>query len=428
MKIAMLTNNYKPFVGGVPISVERQADELTKLGHEVTVFAPEYEGCKQEEQEPHRERIIQCRSSKRKLENGMVYPGLISKEMLQVFEKETFDCIHVHHPMFVGPMALYLGRKYKVPVIYTYHTRYEDYLHYLRYFQEIEEKGAIRGKIFAFSKEKIVPTYMRWFTNQCDLVLTPTAGMQKMLRCSGTKTPTAVFPTGLKDSFFLRDEEKIQTIRRKYLQGSTHLFCTVSRLEEEKNPKFLLQGIAKLKERMQESFRVLFVGDGSMREQLETMAKELGIEEETVFLGNVKNEEIKHYVGACELFLFASKSETQGIVLAEAFAAGCPVIAVDATGVEDMVVDGKNGYKTKEDVEEWTQKIVEALHPDTYMELKTQAELSAAAFNSSKLAVYEEMLYAQCIDKKRRGEENYEIATSRIENFGASVQRLFKTS
>lgn len=428
MRIAMLTNNYKPFVGGVPISVERQAEELVKLGHEVTVFAPEYEGCKQEEQEPNKERIIRCRSSKRKMENGMVYPGLISTEMLQVFERERFDCIHTHHPMFVGPMALHLAKRYQLPVIYTYHTKYEDYLHYLPCFQGIEKKGALRRWIFHLAKEKVVPAYMKWFTNQCDLVLAPTASMQRLLRNSGTKTSTAVFPTGLKDSFFLRDEEKIQTIRQTYLQGRTHLFCTVSRLEQEKNPMFLLQGIAKLKEKMEESFRVLFVGDGSMREQLEKMAGELGITEEIIFLGNVGNEEIKNYVGASELFLFASKSETQGIVLAEAFAAGCPVIAVDATGVEDVVVDGMNGYKTKESVEEWTEKIIEALHPKLYKELQIQAELTAASFSSSKLAVYEEMLYVQCIEKKRREGETYEIATSRSGDFSTSVQRLFKTS
>ena len=186
MKIAMLTNNYKPFVGGVPISVERQARELAKLGHEVTVFAPEYkqtdDGRLREEeegpQEGRRERVIRYKTSSRKMENGMVYPRLVSREIIQVFEKEQFDCIHVHHPMFVGTMALYLGKKYDLPVIYTYHTKYEDYLHYIRPFQSIEEKSAVSQKIYRLGKETVVPGFMRWFTNQCDLVLAPTFSMQ----------------------------------------------------------------------------------------------------------------------------------------------------------------------------------------------------------------------------------------------------------
>lgn len=428
MRIAMLTNNYKPFVGGVPISVERQAKELAKLGHQVTVFAPEYKDISQEYDEYRQEHVIRYRTSRRRMENGMVYPRLICKEILEAFETEKFDCIHVHHPMFVGPMALYLGKKYDLPVIYTYHTKYEDYLHYIRPFENVGERSAARRSIYRLGKEKVVPGYMKWFTNQCDLILAPTASMQEAMRQGGTKTPTAVFPTGLEDSFYIRDDQKAAALREKYLQGRKHLFCTVSRLEEEKNPKFLLRGIARLKERMEESFRLLYIGEGSMREELEKMAAELGIAEEVIFAGNIENTEIKHYLNASELFLFASKSETQGIVLAEAFAAGCPVVAVKATGVEDIVISGTNGYMTEEDIEQWTGKVLAALEEDQYKRLKQQAEITASGFRSSGLAVYEELLYAQCISKREEEGREYENETNWAENLSASIYRLFKAS
>ncbi|MGC4018414.1 MAG: glycosyltransferase [Muricomes sp.] len=352
----------------------------------MTVFAPGYiqePYAEQEEQqeiqigqewEMYRERIIRYKTSVRKMENGMVYPKMIIPEILEVFEAEEFDCIHVHHPMFVGPAALYLGRKYDLPAIYTYHTKYEDYLHYITPLKTIENAGSAGKEMFRAVKEKIVPGYMRWFTNQCGLILAPTASMKKMISKGGTKTQTAVFPTGLEDSFYIQNEKEAKQIRKLYLQGRKHLFCTVSRLEEEKNPRFMLKGIARLKERMGANFRVLFMGEGSMRNELEEMAEELGIAGEVIFVGNVKNERVKEYLRASELFLFASKSETQGIVLAEAFAAGNPVVAVRATGVEDIVVNGKNGYMTEEDTEEWTGKIIEVLREENYGGMKIQAE------------------------------------------------------
>lgn len=110
MKIAMLTNNYRPFVGGVPISVERQAHELIRLGHEVTVFAPEY-GDTAEEDAGAPERIVRYHIQKKRMDNGMVYPGVIPLEILREFRKERYDCIHVHHPMFVGTVRAVSGKE-----------------------------------------------------------------------------------------------------------------------------------------------------------------------------------------------------------------------------------------------------------------------------------------------------------------------------
>ena len=247
MKIAMLTNNYKPFVGGVPISVERLAKELRKQGHKVTVFAPDY-GFDPRYGQVEEDDVIRFQVTRQKMENGMVYPKLVSREIWKGFKEHEFDCIHVHQPMFVGTQALYLGRKYQIPVIYTYHTRYEDYLHYIPFFRE-EQAGMWRKKLIWFAKETVIPEYMKWFTNKCDLIFAPTPGMQNRIRENGTEVSMAVLPTGLDDSFYIEDEEKTKTIRRQYLgeEKNGHLFCSVSRLEEEKNPIFLLNGIRCLK-------------------------------------------------------------------------------------------------------------------------------------------------------------------------------------
>ena len=195
MKIAMLTNNYKPFVGGVPISVERLAKELRKQGHKVTVFAPDY-GFDPRYGQVEEDDVIRFQVTRQKMENGMVYPKLVSREIWKGFKEHEFDCIHVHQPMFVGTQALYLGRKYQIPVIYTYHTRYEDYLHYIPFFRE-EQAGMWRKKLIRFAKDTVVPGYMKWFTNKCDLIFAPTPGMQNRIRENGTEVSMAVLPTGL---------------------------------------------------------------------------------------------------------------------------------------------------------------------------------------------------------------------------------------
>lgn len=416
MKIAMLTNNYKPFVGGVPISVERQAEELAKRGHEVTVFAPEYGG--DDMQEGGRIRVVRFGTRKKCMENGMVYPRLILREINEIFAREHFDVIHTHHPVFVGTMALYLGRRYQIPVVYTYHTRYEDYLHYVELLREEKSFPAVRRGLMRLARERVVPGYMRWFTNQCDMILAPTAGMLRRIRANGTQAPMAVLPTGLKEAFYREYPEEAAAIRRQYLPEGGVLFCTTGRLEEEKNPHFLLQGIARLKEKMTETFRVLFLGDGSLREDLIQEAKAYGIGDCVEFLGNVSNERVNRYLQAADLFLFASRSETQGIVLAEAFAAGCPIVAVDGSGVEDMVVNGENGYRTEEDIEVWSDRVLQALSLRTQME--REARKTAEGYRAAGLAAHAEALYSQCITRQKGTVRD-------LHSFGAkSMENIFE--
>lgn len=405
MKIAMLTNNYMPIVGGVPVSVERQAVEMAKLGHDVTVFAPEYDTERAGKEEMFsgdrgRLRIIRF-AVWGKMENGMPVPRVVQKEILWTFQKEKFDLIHTHHPMLVGTTALYLGKRFDIPVVYTYHTRYEDYLHYLPPFREADGCTGLRKKIFSVGKEKVVPEYMQWFTNQCDMVFAPTAGMQKRIRENGTKAPMAVLPTGLKDEFYLERPEEAKAVREEYLpDGKGFLFCTSGRLEKEKNLEFILKGICKLRAKLDIPFQVLLIGDGSRREALTQEAKELGILDRVCFVGNVPNEELNRYLQACDIYLFASKSETQGIVLAEAMASGCPAVAVQASGVEDIVRDGSNGFVTEEDTDAWTEKILESMESRVLPKMKRQARITAEGFRASRLALYEEVLYRQCIMAK----------------------------
>lgn len=426
MRIAMLTNNYRPFVGGVPVSVERQAQELVKLGHDVTVFAPHYGDTREEREavlrgdEAALERVVRYRTQWKKMDNGMVYPALFPAEVTRVFERETFDCIHVHHPMFVGPLGVKLGKRYGIPVIFTCHTRYEDYLHYIPAFRVDGKSSAVKKRAVEWIRTKVIPSYIRWFADQCDLVLAPSAGMQRVLRGYGMKSRSAVFPTGLEDRFFTPSPERASQIREKWGQGKKYLLVTVSRLEKEKNYGFLLRGIAEIRRKIGDDFHVLILGDGSQKPELKVRASILGLQDTVTFVGNVPNEEVRDYLAAADLFLFVSTSETQGIVLAEAFAAGTPVVAVRAVGTDDIIEDGVNGCLTEESEEEWADRAAGVLLGSRREQMGKAARAAAENYRASRLANYEEMLYNQCICEKR-AEVCYEPEEDRAEHSAMAV-------
>ena len=119
----MMTNNYKPYVAGVPISVERLTEGLRRRGHQVVVFAPSYDDQEEEAD------VVRYRSLLRGVACGFSVPDSLDPKIERSFRDGNFDVIHVHHPMLIGRTARYLSRKYQIPLVFTYHTRYEQYLH-----------------------------------------------------------------------------------------------------------------------------------------------------------------------------------------------------------------------------------------------------------------------------------------------------------
>jgi 1,2-diacylglycerol 3-alpha-glucosyltransferase len=438
MRIAMFTNNYKPFIGGVPISIERLANGLRSLGHIVYIFAPEYETRTEDETY-----IIRYKTFQKKMKNGFVYPNSFDPAIEEKFTSLCFDVIHVHHPMMIGQTALYLSKKYQIPLAYTYHTRYEEYLHYFKFFEKIErdiEKNissiAIKkaeNKMLLYSKSVLVPKLIRIFTNNCDLVFAPTKMMKENLIERGTRTPIEVLPTGLLSSSFIEDEKKSEEIRRKYKNGKKYLLCTTARLEREKNLEFLLRGIAELKIQLEGCFQVLILGDGKQRKELEELVKQLEIEDVISFIGSVPNEEIKDYQFASDLFLFSSKSETQGIVLLEAMAARNPVIAVKASGVVDVVENGKNGFMTEENISEWAKAAADVLvNPFLYDSLKEGAKYTAEQYQTREIAHIAQEVYKEMIQEKQNNKKNkkwsYHYEKGEIQQVIASIKQLFVAS
>ena len=402
MRIAMLTNNYKPFVGGVPISIERLSKSLRSLGHEVYIFAPTYDNQCDEKF------VIRYKSLKGKISGGVVLPNIFDIEIEKKFKALKFDIIHVHHPMLLGNIAQYLGKKYNIPVVYTYHTRYEEYLHFLKPFKLLESRGDKVGeKILNYSKEKFVPNRIRNFVNRCDLVFAPTETMKEYLLQRGAESKVKVLPTGLEDEYFNENKEGSREVRNKYIRDNKYLFCTVSRLSKEKNLHFFIDGLLELKNKIGDCFNTMVIGDGPLKKELEERVQRLGLHNNVTFIGKVDNKKIKEYYGACDLFLFSSKSETQGIVILEAMASKIPVVAVKASGVMDVVENGVNGYMTTGNEEDWANRIWDIImNNNLRLKLKDGAFRTSKEYSDSKVAklalhYYEEVI----LECYRRGQE-----------------------
>lgn len=410
MRIAIFTNNYAPFVGGVPISIERLAKGLRRIGNQVTIFAPDYEGHMDSKQDLAEKDIVRYKSLKKTIGDGMIVGNCLDPIIEKEFRKGDFDVIHVHHPFLIGYTAIYLGHKYKVPVVYTYHTRYEQYLHHIKGYSKLVDKyeeenhrllRTVEGKLIHLGKDKLVPFHNRVFMNHCDSIIVPTGNMKELLVSQQVKSKMNILPTGLGEEAYQNNDELSGRIRKKYIGSKKYLLCSVARLEKEKNIEFIVRGMFELKKRIGGIFRLLLVGDGTQREKLEELVWELDLEDEISFLGTLQQDEITNYYRACNAFVFASKSETQGIVLLEAMAAGLPVVAIKASGVEDIVRSGENGFMTEESVVEWAAKInLILINQQLRDRLCCCASVTASDYSMIQIANQAVKYYNDLIDNK----------------------------
>ena len=419
MKIALMTNNYKPFMGGVPISVERLAAGLRSMGHSVTIFAPTYEEQQEEEN------VFRYATLTKRFIGGIVLPNPLDIRIEREFKRQEFELIHVHHPMLIGRTAVYLSKKYNIPLVFTYHTRYEQYLSYVKGISVLEQcAGEEDGAAAEWSKDclhliknRFMPAYLNTFLKNCDFIFAPTASMERYLQevCRVPKERIGILPTGLQGRQYLVGAEDKHKIKSRYDAMNNPLFLTVSRMSHEKNIIFLLESLARLRQICNRDFRMLMVGDGPDLEEYKELCKERKLCENVIFVGAVPNEEISAYFAAADAFLFASKTETQGIVILEAFAGATPVLAVEASGVSDLVQTGYNGVLTEENVEKYTDVLKGFLEGGfDRLELGENAFQTALKYREEAVALRAADYYNRVVYRTSRNAAQSSAAFARI--------------
>ena len=391
LKIAMFTNNYFPVIGGVPISIQRLSKALRKRGHEVKIFAPEYKNKSQNEDEGN---IIHCNFIYYYEEAGLEFPvtNIYSPQIKKDFQAEDFDLVHAHHPFWLGNKGRKLAEKFNLPLAFTYHTRLEKYAHYV-------PNILFMRKFFA---NRLSHFLIKNFSNKTDAVFAPTESAKEYLRNVGVSRYIKVMPTGIDFNYYNCDEDKIKELRQKLIGDSEHLLISVSRLSKEKNLYFLLDGIKNLKETTELNFKLIIIGSGSEKENIEQFIKDNSLENYIELIGAVDFREMAKYYLASDLFVFASTTETQGMVLLEAMAAKNPVVAVKSSGIDDVIENGVNGYKTEEKLDKWSSRIEELLTDrQKHDEFSQNAFKTAKSYSIEKMAEEAEELYYKIMQLKK---------------------------
>jgi 1,2-diacylglycerol 3-alpha-glucosyltransferase len=336
MRIGMMTDAYKPYVSGVTSYIDLNKRALEKQGHEVYVFT--FGDVDYQEEEP---RVI--RSPGLALADTGFYLSLryrtAAKKLLQ-----SMDVVHVHHPFLSGRLAIAYCRRKQIPVAFTNHTRYDLYA---------QSRLPLMPAEVSMS---LLQAYMPDFCADVDLVISPSHGMEKILRQYGVTSHIEVVPNGADLTPFLSAKPLARSdfgYDKKDI-----LLIYMGRIAPEKNLEFLLRSFAGVS-RAIPSTKLLIVGGGQKEheEAVKSMANELDLGDRIRFIGSIPYDKIPSYLAMCDIFTTASVTEVHPFSVIEGMAAGLPVVGIDSPGISDSISEGETGMLATEDMASYTAKL-----------------------------------------------------------------------
>jgi glycosyltransferase involved in cell wall biosynthesis len=400
MRVLMMTNTYLPHVGGVARSVESFTRRLREQGHRVLVVAPEFEGRDEQEEDTIRVPAIQKF-------NGSDFSVRLPILNLLADQMHEFkpDIIHSHHPFLLGDTALRIAAAHDLPIVTTHHTMYEQYTHYV----------PVQFPVF----ERFVVHMATEYANLCQHVIAPSQSVADVLTQRGVTTTITVIPTGIDLSAFGQGDGGAWRAKLNMLAGA-FVVGTVGRLAPEKNLGFLAEAVAAFLLR-HSGARFLVVGSGPSRATLEQVFAQHGLEDRLHFTGSLQGQELIDAYHAMDVFAFASQSETQGLVLAEAMAAGRPVVAVNASGVREALRDGVNGIMlANQSVDDFAAALVHlsSMPDDERQAMRREALSTAAEYDAGLCAAALGEIYRRVVaswSRTHRSFDQWGQVTRRVE-------------
>ena len=383
MRILMISDVYFPRINGVSTSIKTFREELTRLGHEVTLIAPAYPG--HEETDPD---IIRVPS--RYL---MIDPEdrIMKRKMLSSLKHELssrqFDILHIQTPFIAHYAGIELSKALNIPRVVTYHTHFEEYLyHYL-----------------PFAPKSLMRFSARWFNrqqcNDVDSIIVPSTAMLEVLRKYGIHKPIEIIATGINEHFFNPGDGK--RFREKHnIEQERPVIVHIGRVAHEKNIDFLLKMLVELRKTIPDILLVI-AGEGPARNHLMNVCQSLGIESNVLFVGYLDREtSLLDCYCAGDAFVFASKTETQGLVLLEAMAQKVPVVSLSVLGTKDILDSGKGVMIAEDNISDFSEKLTTLLNsPDLHKQLSEEAYEYARTWTSRAFAEKKQNFYEKTIQQ-----------------------------
>lgn len=388
MRIGIFSDTYFPDINGVVSSIVTLQKVLEEHGHDVFIIANRPYFL----QSSFEKNVYRLPGVKIKKLYGYVLTSPIHFAAYVKIRNMNLDLIHVHSDFGVGIFARIIGNLQNIPVVFTYHTAYEDYTHYFNFLDLKSVEKVSKRVISGISKQ---------LGNRSSAIIAPSKKTKEMLLRYGVTKDIYVVPTGLDLEKFRRrpvDSEMISRVRKEMgIQDNECLIVFVGRIAKEKSIDLVINGFSLID---QEKYpcRFLIVGGGPEVKNLIEIVKQLNLEKSVLFTGMKPSEEIAKYYHAANVFVSASLTETQGLTFIEAMASELPVFARPDQVLENLVIEGCTGFyfETSSQLALGLQEYMQ-LNDKEKEDLKRNAKLKSDEYDSeifyhSIMSVYEKVL------------------------------------
>jgi glycosyltransferase involved in cell wall biosynthesis len=386
MRVLMISDVYFPRINGVSTSIQTFRRDLERLGHEVTLIAPRYP-----ESAASEEGILRVRSRQvpRDPEDRMMSRGEIRKPLPEL-RKRQYDLVHIQTPFIAHYAGLEVARALEIPKVETYHTYFEEYLHH---YVPLLPRALMRFLARRFTCSQ---------GNQVDHLIAPSRAMRDALMQYQVRTPITIIPTGLEaDRFEPGDGAAFRA--RFGIPADRPVLVHVGRIAHEKNIDFLLRMMVRLRAQVPDAL-LLVAGEGPALAHCRRLAGELGLGQHTLFVGYLdRQRELLNCYRAGDAFVFASRTETQGLVLLESMAQGVPVVSTMHMGTIDILETRRGCVVVEEDEEEFAAATADLLRNRARREqLGRDARAYAATWAAQEMAARLADLYRATLDGRPR--------------------------
>ena len=379
-RIGMFSESFHPVQNGVTTSVLSLVSGLRARGHHVCVFAPAHEH--QPDTESNVLRFPSFVSAFNR-EYPLAYPFYPRLALATHFDRLRLDVVHTHTPFVLGLTGAKLALRRGVPLVTTFHTLYSQYTHYVPLLPDTVTQS-------------LLERYLPWYYNRCAAILCPSEVAARTLRSLGIERAAQIIPTGipLPPPDAVSEEARVCARRRLDIAPDTPLLLYAGRMAREKNLEWLLGAFGRVRAQVP-SARLALAGGGPFLEELQARAAEFG--DSVLFLGPTPRRDLDALFAASDVFVFPSPSETQGLVVGEARAAGLPCVVVDAGGASETVRDSEDGFRVAHDDEAaFAARVVQLLTNSALLsEMRVNARRNALRYTPERmikrvLAVYEQ--------------------------------------